>query len=259
MTQAALGARPATTAATLDDAVEAPLTFITRSASKPVFHSAAFTGGAPQVFFDTERHTVAIHDLRPSEGLHFPRQERRQPPAKGTHGDVGVDDPTAAQMAFFWRTGADGVPASYFAEEGEDWLWPGHGVRLGDGGPLLLLPNHPNALLDPALVIATAGRPVRFLAKSTLFRGPLGPLIRASGAIPAASHRSAPPRVLRLERSILRRWPKAAAVTRSSRFSISRSGRSARGTRWTTALATFGGGVKAAAGRCITRRASHTA
>jgi glycerol-3-phosphate O-acyltransferase/dihydroxyacetone phosphate acyltransferase len=36
-------------------------------------------------------------------------------------------------------------------------------------GPLLLLPNHPNALLDPALVMATAGRPVRFLAKSTLF------------------------------------------------------------------------------------------
>src|SRR5918993_3762278 len=51
-------------------------------------------------------------------------------------------------------------------------------------GPLLLLPNHPNALLDPALVIATARRPVRFLAKSTLFRGPLAPLIRASGAIP---------------------------------------------------------------------------
>ena len=51
-------------------------------------------------------------------------------------------------------------------------------------GPLLLLPNHPNALLDPALVIATAGRPVRFLAKSTLFNGPLAPLLRAVGAIP---------------------------------------------------------------------------
>lgn len=51
-------------------------------------------------------------------------------------------------------------------------------------GPLLLLPNHPNALLDPALVIATAGRPVRFLAKSTLFRGPLGLLVRGAGAIP---------------------------------------------------------------------------
>jgi 1-acyl-sn-glycerol-3-phosphate acyltransferase len=51
-------------------------------------------------------------------------------------------------------------------------------------GPLLLLPNHPNALLDPAIVIATAGRPVRFLAKSTLFRGASGPLMRAAGAIP---------------------------------------------------------------------------
>lgn len=51
-------------------------------------------------------------------------------------------------------------------------------------GPLLLVPNHPNALLDPALVIATAGRPVRFLAKSTLFHGPLGVIVRGAGAIP---------------------------------------------------------------------------
>jgi glycerol-3-phosphate O-acyltransferase/dihydroxyacetone phosphate acyltransferase len=51
-------------------------------------------------------------------------------------------------------------------------------------GPLLLLPNHPNALLDPALVMATAGRPVRFLAKSTLFSGPFGPLMRMAGALP---------------------------------------------------------------------------
>jgi glycerol-3-phosphate O-acyltransferase/dihydroxyacetone phosphate acyltransferase len=51
-------------------------------------------------------------------------------------------------------------------------------------GPLILLPNHPNALLDPALVMATAGRPVRFLAKSTLFGGPFAPLLRAANAIP---------------------------------------------------------------------------
>jgi 1-acyl-sn-glycerol-3-phosphate acyltransferase len=51
-------------------------------------------------------------------------------------------------------------------------------------GPLLLLPNHPNALLDPALVMATAGRPVRFLAKSTLFSGPFGPLMRLARAVP---------------------------------------------------------------------------
>jgi 1-acyl-sn-glycerol-3-phosphate acyltransferase len=51
-------------------------------------------------------------------------------------------------------------------------------------GPVILLPNHPNALLDPALVMATAGRPVRFLAKSTLFATPLRPILRAAGAIP---------------------------------------------------------------------------
>lgn len=58
---------------------------------------------------------------------------------------------------------------------------------IGDvppAGPVLLLPNHPNALLDPALVMATAGRPVRFLAKSTLFKGPFRPLLDAAGAIP---------------------------------------------------------------------------
>lgn len=51
-------------------------------------------------------------------------------------------------------------------------------------GALLLLPNHPNALLDPAVIWATAGRDVRFLAKSVLFEGPLKPLVAGSGAIP---------------------------------------------------------------------------
>jgi hypothetical protein len=45
--------------------VSAALTFITRSDTKPVFHSAAYTGGAPRVFFETERHTVPIRDMRP--------------------------------------------------------------------------------------------------------------------------------------------------------------------------------------------------
>lgn len=52
-------------------------------------------------------------------------------------------------------------------------------------GPLLLVANHPNTLVDPALIQATAGCSIRFLAKSTLFAGhPLSWLIRASGAIP---------------------------------------------------------------------------
>lgn len=51
-------------------------------------------------------------------------------------------------------------------------------------GAVLILPNHPNSLLDPAVVWATSGRHVRFLAKSTLFDGPLKPLLVGAGAIP---------------------------------------------------------------------------
>ena len=51
-------------------------------------------------------------------------------------------------------------------------------------GAVLFLPNHPNSLLDPALVWATADRDVRFLAKSTLFETPLRPVLDAAGAIP---------------------------------------------------------------------------
>jgi hypothetical protein len=44
--------------------VRAELTFIVRSAKKPVFESAAYTGGAPRLFFETEQRVVAIHNLR---------------------------------------------------------------------------------------------------------------------------------------------------------------------------------------------------
>jgi glycerol-3-phosphate O-acyltransferase/dihydroxyacetone phosphate acyltransferase len=59
--------------------------------------------------------------------------------------------------------------------------------RIGDvpaDGAALLMPNHPNSLLDPAIVWATAGRDVRFLAKSTLFAGALKPILAGAGAIP---------------------------------------------------------------------------
>ena len=44
--------------------VRAELTFIVRSAKKPVFESAAYTGGAPRLFFETEQRAVPIHNLR---------------------------------------------------------------------------------------------------------------------------------------------------------------------------------------------------
>jgi glycerol-3-phosphate O-acyltransferase / dihydroxyacetone phosphate acyltransferase len=52
-------------------------------------------------------------------------------------------------------------------------------------GPCLLVANHPNSLVDPAMVVAAARRPVRFLARAPLFvEGPIRFLIRGSGAIP---------------------------------------------------------------------------
>jgi len=59
------------------------------------------------------------------------------------------------------------------------------GVEVPGTGPLLLVANHPNSLLDPALVAIAAGRPVRWLARAGLFeQRDIGWLIRGSGAIP---------------------------------------------------------------------------
>jgi glycerol-3-phosphate O-acyltransferase / dihydroxyacetone phosphate acyltransferase len=59
------------------------------------------------------------------------------------------------------------------------------GSALPPAGPLLLLGNHPNALVDPAFLLAVSPRPLTFLAKAPLFRVPvLGHLLRALGALP---------------------------------------------------------------------------
>jgi hypothetical protein len=48
-------------------------------------------------------------------------------------------DPHRATMQFTWRRDAQGVPASFFPEDGADWFWPGGGVRLADGTLALFL------------------------------------------------------------------------------------------------------------------------
>lgn len=59
------------------------------------------------------------------------------------------------------------------------------GAPVPANGPVLLVANHPNSLLDPTLVVAAAGRPVRFLAKAPLFTdAKIGWLVKAAGAIP---------------------------------------------------------------------------
>ncbi|MEO6326530.1 MAG: hypothetical protein ABIT01_03635, partial [Thermoanaerobaculia bacterium] len=39
-------------------------------------------------------------------------------------------DPARAEMQFAWR-GTTASPSSFFAEEGDRWYWPAHGIRLG--------------------------------------------------------------------------------------------------------------------------------
>lgn len=59
------------------------------------------------------------------------------------------------------------------------------GNRVPREGPVLLVANHPNSLLDPALVVKAADRPMRFLARAGLFGNrSIAWLIRGSGAIP---------------------------------------------------------------------------
>jgi glycerol-3-phosphate O-acyltransferase/dihydroxyacetone phosphate acyltransferase len=63
------------------------------------------------------------------------------------------------------------------------------GGTVPKAGPVLLVANHPNSLMDTALVSAVAGRPVRFLAKAPLFSDPLvGFLVRGSGSLPVYRH-----------------------------------------------------------------------
>lgn len=57
--------------------------------------------------------------------------------------------------------------------------------RIPATGPLIVAPNHHNAVVDAMLIVATCPRRVRVLAKAPLFANPiLGPLLRAMGAVP---------------------------------------------------------------------------
>jgi glycerol-3-phosphate O-acyltransferase/dihydroxyacetone phosphate acyltransferase len=52
-------------------------------------------------------------------------------------------------------------------------------------GPVIFVLNHPNALVDPVVLLCRAGRPVAFLAKEPLFRTPIISIfVRALDSIP---------------------------------------------------------------------------
>jgi len=57
--------------------------------------------------------------------------------------------------------------------------------HLPVAGPVILAGNHPNALIDPVMLLVHAGRPVSFMAKEPLFRTPvIGWLVRGLDSIP---------------------------------------------------------------------------
>ena len=59
------------------------------------------------------------------------------------------------------------------------------GARLPSTGPVLVVANHNNSLVDPALVVIAADRTVRFLTKAPLFKDKLiGWLVAAVGSVP---------------------------------------------------------------------------
>jgi glycerol-3-phosphate O-acyltransferase / dihydroxyacetone phosphate acyltransferase len=74
------------------------------------------------------------------------------------------------------------------------------GARVPRTGPVLLVANHPNALLDPFLVVGVAKRPVHFLAKAPLFSDPLiGWAVRGVGSLPVYRRQEDPAQMGRNE------------------------------------------------------------
>ncbi|SHK18498.1 lysophospholipid acyltransferase family protein [Hymenobacter psychrotolerans] len=56
-----------------------------------------------------------------------------------------------------------------------------HRDRLQTPGPLLMVSNHPNTLMDPLVVAANRRQPIAFLAKSTFFKNPVSRAVLTSG------------------------------------------------------------------------------
>lgn len=75
------------------------------------------------------------------------------------------------------------------------------GARVPDG-PVLIVANHPNALLDPVIIFKVAARVARPLAKEPLFHHALiGPVLRLLGGLPVYRKQDHPDQMHQNERT----------------------------------------------------------
>jgi glycerol-3-phosphate O-acyltransferase / dihydroxyacetone phosphate acyltransferase len=94
-----------------------------------------------------------------------------------------------------WITSAAGWAAHEF------YTLDKRGLAVPDG-PVLVVANHPNALLDPLIVFRATGRVVRPLAKEPLFRNPfIGPVLKALGGLPVYRRQDHPDQMHQNERT----------------------------------------------------------
>ena len=70
------------------------------------------------------------------------------------------------------------------------------GSAVPPAGPVLLVGNHNHSLVDPAVMVIAARRPVRFLAKAPLFdMASIGWLVKGVGSVPVYRHIDTPERI----------------------------------------------------------------
>lgn len=94
-----------------------------------------------------------------------------------------------------WITAAAGWAAHEF------YTLDKRGPDVPDG-PVLVVANHPNALLDPLIVFRVTGRVVRPLAKEPLFHNPfIGPVLKALGGLPVYRRQDHPDQMHQNERT----------------------------------------------------------